>query len=114
MRTFVSAKIHGIRVTGKGVVYHGSVTIDRQLLAAASIAPYEQVHVVNLANGSRWITYAIPGGPGVFELNGGGAYLGNVGDACIVLSYTTGQDFAGAKVIFINDQNKVAEQLTYA
>ena len=80
---------------------------------AAGIAPYEQVHVVNLENGARWVTYALPGGPGVFELNGGGAHLGEVGDSCIVLAYVTASEFTEAKVIFINEQNAVTERLVY-
>ena len=114
MRTFIASKIHGIRVTAKAVAYHGSVTICRALLDLAGIEPYEQVHVVNLRNGARWITYALPGDPGVFELNGGGAHLGDIGDECIVLAYRIGRRMEPAAVLFVDEHNQRADQLTYA
>jgi aspartate 1-decarboxylase len=106
VRTFVAAKIHGIIVTDKSVVYHGSVTIDAALMAEADIHPYEQVDVVNLSNGARWTTYALPGGEGVFTLNGGGARLGEVGDRCVVMTYRTEGVFSGARVVQIAADNR--------
>ena len=113
MRTFIASKIHGIRVTGKGVAYHGSVTVCRALLAAAGIQPYEQVHVVNLRNGARWITYALPGEEGQFELNGGGARLGEIGDECIVLAYQTAATMKPASVVFVDERNRPADAMAY-
>lgn len=113
MKTFISAKLHNLRVTGKAVEYTGSVTVCRELLRAAGITPYEQAHIVNLTNGRRWITYVIPGEPGVFELNGGGARLGEKGDLCVVMTYTQAREFEGATVLFVGQQNQVVDQQQY-
>ncbi len=115
MRTFVSGKIHGIRVTSKSVAYHGSVGLSRELLAAVEIQPFEQVHIVNLTTGSRWITYALPlDEPGAFSLNGGGARLGEVGDECVVMSFETRDTYRPAKVVHLNEHNAIKTRLEYA
>ncbi|HQW74854.1 MAG TPA: aspartate 1-decarboxylase [Ornithinibacter sp.] len=113
MRTFVHAKIHDLTVTGAHLRYVGSVTIDASILEEVGIAGYEQVDVVNLNNGNRWTTYALPGDPGVFTLNGGGARLGVAGDRCVVMAYEQGEVFAGARVVFVDDTNQVTQRLTY-
>lgn len=114
MRTWVAGKIHGIRVSEKHPDYHGSVSIARDLMVAAGIEAYEQVHVINQANGNRWITYAVPGAPGEFALNGGGARLGEIGDPCILITYVTADEFPGAPVVFATDDNAVGDWLVYA
>lgn len=96
LRSYVTAKIHGIAVTAASVEYHGSVTIAGELLDAAGIDPYERVFVVNLNNGARWDTYAIPGAPGVFTLNGGSARLGVPGDRCVIMTYGLAEAAPGA------------------
>lgn len=67
----------------------GSISIDQTLLDAAGILPYEQVQVVNIANGERFITYAIsaPANSGAIELNGAAARLGVKGDRLIIMTY---------------------------
>jgi L-aspartate-alpha-decarboxylase len=64
MRTMLKSKIHRARVTDANIDYEGSVTIDRMLMAAADILPYEEVHVLNINNGARFTTYAIEGEAG--------------------------------------------------
>lgn len=120
MKTFVSAKLHGIRVTDKSVEYHGSVSICPKLLAAAGIEQYEQVHVVNLNNGNRWVTYAIEGEIGAFTLNGGGARLGEIGDSCVVMTYdlllplpAPFRDAPLASVIFCDERNAIKAESVY-
>lgn len=85
----LKSKIHHARVTGTELEYEGSITVDRALLDAADMLPGEQVHVVNLNNGSRIITYIIeaPANSGTIMLNGPAARMGQVGDRVIVLSY---------------------------
>ena len=114
MKIFVSAKIHGVRVTDKSLHYHGSVAICRDLLEAAAIRPYEQVHVVNLNNGERWITYAIPAEPGAFSLNGGGARLGEVGDVCVIMAFEMTDTYNSARVVHCDERNRIAEIGRYA
>ena len=88
-RTFLSAKIHNCTLTGTYLEYVGSISVDRTLLQAAGLSPYEQVHVVNMNNGQRLVTYAIeaPAGSGRVELNGAAARLGAVGDRVIIMAY---------------------------
>ena len=114
MKAYLSAKLHGLRVTDKSLHYLGSVAICRALLEAAQIEPYEQVHVVNLANGNRWITYALPGEPGMFSLNGGGARLGEIGDICIVMTFEMLEQYRPARVVYCDEKNGVAESFQYS
>ena len=108
LKTFVSGKLHGLHVTDRNVEYNGSVGIDRDLMAKAGIDPYEQVHVVNLRNGERWITYAIPAEAGEVVLNGGSARLGEIGDVCLVITYATADRPFQAAVVFCTANNAVA------
>jgi aspartate 1-decarboxylase len=85
----LKSKIHRATVTEANADYEGSVTIDVDLMEAASILQFEQVHVVDINNGNRLVTYAIEGarGSGVICLNGAAARLVDVGDLVIILAY---------------------------
>ncbi len=76
-------------MTGTDLDYEGSIAIDRKLMEAADMLPGEQVHVLNLNNGERLITYVIeaPAGSGTMLLNGPAARLGMPGDIVVVLAY---------------------------
>lgn len=113
MKEYVQAKLHNIIVTNKSIDYHGSVTICSDLLKESGIDPYQKVDIVNLHTGSRWTTYAVPGPKGSFELNGGGARLGEVGDKCVVITYQSSESFLGANVIFCDTNNNIVERLLY-
>src|SRR3972149_2784018 len=89
MRTMLKSKIHRARVTGVNVDYEGSISIDRQLLEAADILPFERVQVLDVNNGARFETYAIEGETGEIAVNGAAARLVARGDTVIVLSYRT-------------------------
>ena len=88
-RIMLKSKIHRATLTGTDLHYEGSIAIDAKLLRAADILPGEQVHVLNLNNGSRIITYAIEGAEdsGMMLLNGPAARTGMVGDIIVVLTY---------------------------
>ena len=92
LRTVVKSKIHRATVTGADLDYEGSCSIDPELMRLADILPGEQVHVLNLTNGARAVTYAIAGGPGELGLNGAIAHLGAVGDLAIVITYAQYDD----------------------
>lgn len=83
------SKIHRATLTGADLDYEGSIAIDRLLLEAADMLPGEQVHVLNVNNGARLVTYIIeaPAGSGTVLLNGPAARLGLPGDKVIVLAY---------------------------
>lgn len=89
LRTLLLAKIHNCTLTGANLDYEGSISIDKALLDAAGILPYEQVQIVNKNNGNRLMTYAIeaPAHSGIIELNGAAARLGMKGDSLIIMTY---------------------------
>jgi len=114
LRTFVHGKIHGVRITECKLRYNGSAEIDTALLAASGIAPFEQIQVVNMNTGARLVTYAFPGQPGSFTLNGGAARLGAVGDDCLVIAYRQEEVFSGAQVVFIDPtDNSIRDEMHY-
>jgi len=88
-RTLLLAKIHNCTLTGANINYVGSISIDEILMEKAGILPYEQVQVVNITNGQRFTTYAIPAPAysGAIELNGAAARLGICGDRLIIMAY---------------------------
>ena len=85
----LKSKIHGATVTAAELEYEGSLTIDRNLMDAVRILPYEKILVANLSNGKRFETYAIPGPPasGTICLNGAAARKGKAGDRLIVFAF---------------------------
>lgn len=94
----LKSKIHRVHVTEANVDYVGSITIDESLMEAANIIRGEKVQVVNVTNGERLETYAIPGrrDSGVICLNGAAAHKASVGDVVIIISYAQ-MDFEEAK-----------------
>lgn len=92
MRTWLRSKIHGIKVTDKCLKYEGSQSLPPDLMMAAQIGEYEQIQVVNVNNGNRWITYAINGKrPGECVLNGAAARLGEIDDELIIMAFETSE-----------------------
>ena len=115
-RTMCKSKIHRATLTGADLHYVGSLTVDRHLMDAADMAPYEQVHVVNVNNGNRLVTYIIEGerGSGTVQLNGAAARLGAPGDVVIVITYGEYEDADlkrgfEPRVVFVNDENRQVE-----
>ncbi|HET7488626.1 MAG TPA: aspartate 1-decarboxylase [Acidimicrobiales bacterium] len=86
-RQLLKSKIHRATVTDADVDYVGSVTVDADLLALADIREWEQVHLLDIDNGARLVTYAIPGGPGEICVNGAAARLVRPGHRVIVITY---------------------------
>lgn len=106
------SKIHRATITEANLDYEGSITVDESLLEEADIVPYEMVQVLNINNGQRFETYAIPGkrSSGVVCLNGAAARLGVVGDKVIIISTAVVEEQQvpsfNPKVVFVNDKNK--------
>ena len=94
----IAAKLHGIKITESALHYHGSITIDEDILKKAGIRPMEFVYIWNKASGARISTYVLPGekGSGVVCLNGAAARKVIVGDTIIIISYAL-MDFDEAK-----------------
>lgn len=115
MRTMLKGKIHRARVTQVDVDYEGSITIDKSLIEASDILPYEQVEVLNINNGARFNTYAIEAEPnsGTICINGAAARLAAKGDIIIILSYCHVPDNEAInvipKMVYVDENNRIVE-----
>ena len=111
------AKIHRATVTRADPDYVGSITIDRDLMAASGIVEGECVLVANLANGTRQETYAIPGEPGAGEicLNGAAARLGEPSDRVIIMAFAyVAPEQASRlepKIVLVDERNRPVKAL---
>ncbi|SRR5579884_27094 len=113
LRHMLRSKIHRATITESELDYEGSITVDRALMDAAGMLPYEQVMVSNLSNGERFITYVLPGekGSGTICLNGPTARKGVVGDKVIIFCYAAynEEELKGylPKVVKVDEKNRV-------
>jgi aspartate 1-decarboxylase len=109
--TICTGKLHCVQVTAARLDYEGSITIDRRLMEAADILPFQLVHINSMANAVHWETYAIPGVKGEIQLNGCPARLFQPGDKVIVLSLEqlTREEAAKVKqrVVHVGANNKI-------
>lgn len=110
-RVVLKSKLHRARVTETDKDYDGSITVDRELLSVARIVPYEQVQVVNITNGERFVTYAIEGEVGECCVNGAAARLTAVGDRIIVMSYgiETAENPQDPEIVRLNENNQIID-----
>ena len=111
----LKAKIHQATVTVTDVNYHGSITIDANLLRASGLLPNEAVIVADCENGNRFTTYVIVGqaGSGVIGVNGAAARLTQVGNRVIIMSFVlaTPQEAAAHKsrVVSVRSEEHTSE-----
>lgn len=93
-RTLLKSKLHQAKVTQADLNYEGSFSIDAEIMAACNIVVHEQIHVYNITNGQRYITYAIPAprGSRIMCANGACARLTAVGDRVIICTYVQLQE----------------------
>jgi aspartate 1-decarboxylase len=112
-RQMLKSKIHRATVTACDPDYIGSVTIDTELMRQADLLPNEQVHVWDVDNGARMVTYAIegPAGSGQMQVNGAAARLVSPGDKVIVVSYGVfaerDLDSYSPVVVHVDDDNRL-------
>jgi aspartate 1-decarboxylase len=112
-RHILKSKVHQAVVTQTDLDYEGSLTLDEVLMKAADMVPFEQVHVFNISNGERFVTYLIKGkkDSGVVGVNGAAAHKARVGDRLIIVSYTIMDDdeinFFIPKIIIVDEKNKI-------
>jgi aspartate 1-decarboxylase len=117
MRTMLKSKIHRARVTQVDLDYEGSITIDRALMEASDILPFERVEVLNVNNGARFGTYAIEGeaNSGIIGINGAAARLVAKGDIVLILSYCQVPDDEAINmppsIVRVDSQNRIVEPL---
>jgi len=120
MRIMMKSKIHRARVTQVDLDYEGSITIDRALMEASDILPFERVEVLNINNGARFSTYAIEGvaNSGIIGINGAAARLVAKGDIVLILSYCQVSDEEAINVtpniVRVDSQNRIIVHLSVA
>ena len=111
-RTLLKSKIHRVAVTQCELHYEGSCAIDENLLEAANIAENEQIHIWNINNGERFVTYAIRGerGTGMISVNGSAARRASAGDIIIIAAFAqVDEDNVAAhqpKLVFVDEKNQ--------
>ncbi|MDD5309381.1 MAG: aspartate 1-decarboxylase [Deltaproteobacteria bacterium] len=114
-RTLFKSKIHRATVTHADLDYEGSVTIDVDLMRAADIVPYEQVHIWNVTRGTRLATYALEGesGSGTVCINGAAAHGNRPGDLVIIATFAEldGAEIARHRpqVVLVDAKNRIVE-----
>ncbi len=111
---YLKSKLHGLTVTNKNLNYLGSIELDEEFLEKSNIQPYEVVLVINLNNGERFETYAIPAKSGSkkVSLQGGTARLGEVGDEIIIMSFAYLQPREKIKPLtIIFDKNNIIKKI---
>ena len=114
-RTLLKSKIHRVAVTQCELHYEGSCAIDENLLEAANIAENEQIHIWNINNGERFITYAIRAerGSRIISVNGSAARRASAGDLVIIATFAQVEEAKVAgfepKLVFVDDKNRQTE-----
>ncbi len=114
-RTMLKGKIHRATVTEANLEYEGSIAIDKRLLGAADILPYEKVQVVDLTNGARLETYAIEADQysGTICINGAAARLVQKGDEIIIMSFARVDKGEASSIrpsiVRVDERNQVIE-----
>ena len=114
-RTMLKAKIQKLVVTETNLDYEGSLTHDESLMNAAGMIPFEQIHVYNISNGERFLTYLIKGAKnsGVVGVNGAAVHKAKAGDKLIIASYVSldeeETDYFMPKILLVDDNNKIKD-----
>lgn len=112
-RVLLKSKIHRAIVTEANLDYEGSLTVDKDLMEAADMVPYEQVHIFNVTNGHRFLTYVIEGerGSGAICSNGAAAHLARETDLLIIASFShyAEEEYMKhePKLIYVDDDNRI-------
>ena len=111
------AKIHRATVTDADLGYVGSITIDRSLINAAGLKPFQMVIINNVSNAVTWQTYVVPGKKGDIILNGPPARLFQRGDKVIILgeAYLEPEEYKNFKttVVFVDGKNKITKVVVH-
>ncbi len=115
----LKSKIHRAKVTQADLNYVGSITIDRKLMEAANILPNEAVLVADVDNGTRHVTYAIPGEPGsgIICINGAAARLVHIGDIVLIMAFGYFDEKEAqshqANIVIMNEENNTIKEIIH-
>ncbi len=115
MRSVIRSKIHRATVTERRLDYEGSITIDIELMERSGIWVGEKVLIADVNNGNRFETYTLPGerGSGIIALNGAAAHLCELGDKIIIMGFELTDEPIHAKVVLVDDENRIKKELIY-
>jgi aspartate 1-decarboxylase len=111
--TLLKAKLHRVHVTHAELEYEGSCAIDSDLLKLSGIREYEQLHIYNVDNGERFVTYAISAEAGsrVISVNGAAAHKASPGDRLIICTYASMSEQEADRfkpsLVYVNEANDV-------
>lgn len=115
-KIMLTAKLHRATVTDRNIEYEGSIQIDEDLMDEVGISSYEQVHIYDINNGNRLITYVIPGerGSGIISVNGAAARLVERKDRIIIAAYgminLEKTENYQPRALLLNESNSVIER----
>lgn len=112
-RIMLKAKIHNAVITEADQGYEGSLSLDADLMDKTDLIPYEQVHIYNISNGERFVTYLIKGerGSGTVGVNGAAVHKASVGDRVILAVFGLMEeeetDFFIPKILIMDEKNRI-------
>lgn len=115
-RTMLKSKLHRVTVTHSELHYEGSCAIDDELLEAANISEYEQIHLYNVTNGERFSTYAIRADrhSGIISVNGAAAHKAQPNDIMIIASYAQYNEIElkqfSPQLVYVDNKNRIQSQ----
>ena len=114
-RTVLKSKLHRARVTSALIDYEGSIEIDEDFMDIVEISTYEQVHVFNINNGQRFVTYVIPGKRDnrMISINGAAARLAHINDRIIIVAYgiiNIDQEEIIPKILVLDEKNQIVDK----
>jgi len=116
-RTLLKSKIHRATVVEADLHYEGSITIDRDLMDAATLVRFEKIEIYNVTRGTRFATYVIPGerGKGEIIINGAAAHKAAPGDIVILCCYASYDDSEiedhRVRLVYVDENNKIAKTI---
>ena len=114
----LKGKIHRATVTHAELHYEGSIAIDGNLLDAAGVREYEQIHAWNVNNGERFVTYALRAeeGSGIISVNGSAAHRAQPGDLLIIAAFVSLSEAEAVlhkpRLVYVNADNRIARTNT--
>ena len=114
----LKGKIHRATVTHAELPYEGSIAIDGDLLDAAGVREYDQIHAWNVNNGERFVTYALRAeeGSGIISVNGSAAHRAQPGDLLIIAAFVSLSEAEAVlhkpRLVYVDADNRIVRTNT--
>lgn len=112
-------KLQQLIVSESSESYPGSIALPDEIIQESGLKLFELVHVNNLTNGNRIITYVVRSKrEGFVTLNGAASKLFKKGDKIHVLAFGNfneeeAEEFE-PRIIYADEHNRLIEAKTYA